>query len=262
MNIRLFSDLHLEFGPFDPGEGEVLILAGDICVADDIEFQTSAGKSFLEFFDKCARRYDKVFYTFGNHEYYYSDFNKVDGILRAAINPKITILNNQFENYGGINFIGTTLWTDFMGGNGVEMEMAARYMSDYHIIQNGNRKLSPEDILNAHTESVNYITNTVPSLSGPVIIFSHHSPSFKSLEDSNYGIDCASGYASNLENVMKINSKIVTWCHGHIHETKNYTVGNCNVRSNPRGYHPNSLNQEFSETFNLTVGAIPAIIKR
>lgn len=262
MNITLLSDVHLEFGPFDPGEGDVLVLAGDICVADDIEYMTINGKRFLEFFDKCARRYNKVFYTFGNHEYYYGDFNRVDGILRSAVNPKISILNNQTENYQGINFVGTTLWTDFLNGNAVEMELAQRYMSDYHIIQNGNRKLSAEDILNAHTESVNYLRNTIPTLLGPVFVFSHHAPSFKSLEDTRYGADCASGYASNLEELIKNNSKIVTWCHGHIHETKNYFVGNCNVRSNPRGYYPDRLNPEFSDNFNLTVGAMPAIIER
>ena len=40
MNITLYSDLHLEFEDpkrdkvFEPGEGEVCILAGDICMAE------------------------------------------------------------------------------------------------------------------------------------------------------------------------------------------------------------------------------------
>ena len=36
MEIKLFSDIHLEFGGMEPGEGDVLILAGDIVCVDDI----------------------------------------------------------------------------------------------------------------------------------------------------------------------------------------------------------------------------------
>ena len=34
MKIKLLSDVHLEFGDFDPGTGDVLILAGDVCTAE------------------------------------------------------------------------------------------------------------------------------------------------------------------------------------------------------------------------------------
>ena len=41
MNIKVLSDLHLEFQKpdfdLDPGSGDVLVLAGDICTAIDFE---------------------------------------------------------------------------------------------------------------------------------------------------------------------------------------------------------------------------------
>ena len=36
MKVRLLSDVHLEFGDMDPGSGDVLVLAGDICTAGDL----------------------------------------------------------------------------------------------------------------------------------------------------------------------------------------------------------------------------------
>ena len=59
MNVRVLSDLHLEFDyeDYDPGEGDVLILAGDICCAVDIELMNDAG--IIEN-DEKARLYDLV----------------------------------------------------------------------------------------------------------------------------------------------------------------------------------------------------------
>lgn len=60
MRIRLYSDLHLEFGPFDPPSSEdvdVVILAGDIDVK-------GRGIPFAKRFP-CP-----VVYVPGNHEYY------------------------------------------------------------------------------------------------------------------------------------------------------------------------------------------------
>ena len=84
MKINLLSDLHLEFGKedFDIGNGDVLILAGDICVIDDIVAEWILEKDdeerednvFLSFFRKCIRNYNKVFYIMGNHEHYGWDY--------------------------------------------------------------------------------------------------------------------------------------------------------------------------------------------
>ena len=74
MNIKVCSDLHLEFetagchGNFHPGEGEVLVLAGDICCARDYVDDNAMADRYDEFFNKCVDGYNKVFYTMGNHQ--------------------------------------------------------------------------------------------------------------------------------------------------------------------------------------------------
>ncbi len=71
MKIRVISDAHLEFYSEheqlpDPGTGDILVLAGDICVASHYNKQTH------EFFQKCVEGYNRVFYLLGNHEFYCS----------------------------------------------------------------------------------------------------------------------------------------------------------------------------------------------
>ena len=89
------SDIHLEFGDLDPGTGDVLILAGDICTAVDLGFGTDLDLRYRTFFDKCVDGYKKVFYTLGNHEFYNGLWEHTEQKLRDYLEPEITILNNQ-----------------------------------------------------------------------------------------------------------------------------------------------------------------------
>ena len=55
MKIKLLSDLHLEFGNFDAGEGDVLILAGDIVNVKEMTEGTPQGKYYIPFLEKCLQ---------------------------------------------------------------------------------------------------------------------------------------------------------------------------------------------------------------
>ena len=68
MNIKLLSDLHLEFGSYDVGEGDVLILAGDIVNVEEMKKDSPQGKYYVKFLEKCATVIE-VFMVLGNHEH-------------------------------------------------------------------------------------------------------------------------------------------------------------------------------------------------
>ena len=120
MKIKLLSDLHLEFGSFDAGEGDVLILAGDIVNVKEMQKDSPQGKYSMKFLEKCANSYKKVFMVLGNHEHYFGDIEKTAKdwkrywCWRTAI---LHCLDNSVETYEGVNFIGGTLWTDYDGEN-------------------------------------------------------------------------------------------------------------------------------------------------
>ena len=93
LNVRVFSDLHLEFDnedeDFDPGTGDVLVLAGDVCVARDYNDRIH------KFFQKCVDGYNQVFYVMGNHEAYNGVFEDTLYLLQDKLPEGITMLNNK-----------------------------------------------------------------------------------------------------------------------------------------------------------------------
>ena len=172
----------------------------------------------------------------GNHEYYHGDWNKVEYQLLTQLPAGITLLNNQTEFYGGWHFVGAPLWASFDGANEAVMHRCQQAMSDYHVITNGKPSLKPSDTLGEHMDTVEWLQRCVPTLKGPVFMFTHHAPSKQSTQD-NYRCEHFDGaYATDLEEFIRNNPNIKVWCHGHIHEARNYRVGDCNIISNPRGY--------------------------
>ena len=251
MKVNLLSDVHLEFQrgvDFHPGEGDVLILSGDICVASDLGTGDENDKVAQKFFENCAKNYNKVFYTAGNHEHYYGDIDKVDGILSQI--PGITYLNNSSEFYNGHHFVGTTLWANFKNGDSPTMMDASQMMTDYHVITRGGWPLTPMDTLRRHDESVAWLNQCLPTLNGPIIVFTHHAPSM--ISNQGYRDSSVVGsYCTDLHQLIESYPSIHTWCHGHVHKSSNYHIGNCNVIANPRGYNNVAINENFNPTKQL-----------
>lgn len=254
------SDLHLEFGGMKCGSGDVLILAGDVCLIEEMASETPQGKYYNKFFKDCAKNYNKVFYVLGNHEYYFGDYQDVLKKARKVLPASITLLNNETEFYEGVHFIGTTLWTNFNNESETDMEYALLNMSDYQVINNGEYgKLSPVDLVEAHEESVNYLTKTLPTLTqGPVCVITHHAPSTKSLKGDYVDTDVKACYATDLEQLIKDHPHVELWCHGHIHASNDYTVEQCRIVSNPRGYNGRDENVDFDPNHEITLNGLSA----
>ena len=254
MNIRLLSDIHLEFGEFHPGEGDVLVLAGDICCARDYVEENAMADRYDAFFEQCVMGYNKIFYTMGNHEHYRYDFDKTEETLRRCIPAGITLLNNQSEYYNDIHFVGLPLWTNFNRGNKMDMKYASSLMNDYNLISKGARRLRPEDTYQEHNDSIEWLEKCLGSCVGNVMVFSHHAPSFKSVSNQYRGEQSNPAYASDLESFIKKHPQIKMWAHGHIHESSRYMIGEeCMVVSNPRGYHDYEENIGFDNEMNMVL---------
>ena len=92
MKIALASDVHLEFGPItlDNTEGaDVLVLAGDICVANDFVsargYNRDQAQEYRKFFDHVCQEFPQVVYIMGNHEHYHGDVAHSYRILREHL---------------------------------------------------------------------------------------------------------------------------------------------------------------------------------
>ncbi|AEC53166.1 Metallophosphoesterase [Synechococcus phage S-CRM01] len=257
MFVTLFSDLHLEFDKedkrFHPGEGDVLILAGDICTAADINKLNPHGRIYRAFFDECVKNYNKVFYVMGNHEHYGYNFTYTAEKLRQNLPESVTLLDKQSVKYNGWNFMGASLWTNFAGGNPLAMQLAQTSMNDYKTIRYGSqyRKLLPTDILREFSQTLYWMEGALLEAEGPVFMITHHQPSYQSLDTSYRGSPLNPCYASELSNLIIAHPQIKFWAAGHTHVSLDYPIEQCRVLANTRGYEGYDLNPDFNRAFKV-----------
>jgi Icc-related predicted phosphoesterase len=147
MKIALASDIHLEFGPItlDNTEGaDVLILAGDICVADDFvssrSYKQEQTQEYRKFFDQVTREFPQVIYIMGNHEHYHGDAAKSYSILKEHLDyGNLHILEKETWTHMGHTFIGGTLWTDMNRNDPITLMHTKGAMNDFRGVVNSNR---------------------------------------------------------------------------------------------------------------------------
>lgn len=260
MRIGIVSDLHIEFGDIDlvnHDNIDVLILGGDICVAEDMyrhpahrephvdigsnHRQMGAQRS-RQFFRNCSQRFPHVIYLMGNHEHYHGQWERTEKILREELAdlPNITLLEQGNIIIDGVMFIGATLWTDLNKGDPITEWQVKQGMNDYRVIlvaKEEYRKLRPADTRYVHQTSIQYIRRAISSAPGPVVVCTHHAPSPMSIHPRyNAEYHMNGGYVSDLSQFILNNPQIVLWTHGHTHDPYDYKVGDTRVVCNPRGY--------------------------
>jgi len=255
MKIDYCSDLHLEFGGQTLPGGEVLILAGDMCEARSLvrDFHStkllphvpgSHEHRYYDFFYHQCAKYDRVFMVMGNHEHYHGRFDKTADELRGILPSNVTLLENDSVQWGGVTFVGSTLWTNCNNGDSLTTWTLRSSMNDYRVITNrqGDHygKLRPETTFATHIHSVQYFRDTLGVDNGkPVVMITHHAPSFQSISEEyrNPGDHHLNGgYASDLSEFILDHTQIKLWFHGHVHSAHDYLIGDTRIMCNPRGY--------------------------
>jgi len=294
--LRVLSDLHQEFvrtsqyglhplTKFDPetemdGDFDYLAIVGDL----DVPLTRS-----LEWI---ADRFsgETVLYVPGNHDFYsnpgkhetgFTMLEQIDAGLELADKLGIHLLHDrvlEFPDYG-IRFIGATLWTDMttvgLGTKHSKMAQAEgkNGMNDFKNIKResttkpGKRKrIRPQQIADAHAVSRSFIeTALAEPFDGETVVLTHHAPHPESLWDDPSLVDLAWCYASNLTSILESQTAPDLWCHGHIHDSRDYHIANSRTRvvSNARGYafveDPAKRMAPFDPNFTVEVGYRPGM---
>lgn len=267
--IQVVSDLHLEFSPhWRPAivGADVLILSGDICVADYFTRNAPSpyyalAQRFREFFQYCSENWKKVYYVLGNHEHYHGVFENTYNILYEVIKPfgNIALLENEAYVCDDYVIFGGTLWTDCNGGNPITQLHIKHGMNDYRLIKTEFNSPYPmplrvENTIDEHRKTLAALHVLMCSLENtdekPVIVCTHHAPSYESVSPyfrERGGPEMNFGYFSDLEEMILSYPKIKLWTHGHMHSNSDYMIGGTRVYCNPRGY--NDENPNFREEF-------------
>lgn len=277
MKIALCSDLHLEFGPIslqNTENAEVLILSGDIIVADDLRelgdatglMMSGRNKSemYHKFFQECSERFPNVIYIMGNHEYYHGDFATGLDIIRERLSylENVFVMERQTMVIEDVTFIAGTLWTDMNKEDPNTLFGIKGYMNDYRIIKDsrtnteteiwmfnennepytGKQKLpskwSPEASVVEHKLMLDTIKATVESnASNKYVVIGHHAPSKQSTKPKYQKDVMVNGaYSSDLSEFILDHPQIKVWTHGHTHDVFDYMIGSTRILCNPRGY--------------------------
>ena len=230
MKLAIGSDLHLEFGALElhnTDHADVLILAGDICVARDIELMSAnlyshrqRAERYLAFFEQVSKEFPHVVYVMGNHEHYSGDFKYTYGILKKATEhlTNFHLLEKEVFELDGVTVIGATVWTNMNENDPITLANMPRMMNDFIGVDNSNRmisrqvplyddgkynvdrkitgyktkespaRFSPEDAVNDHNRALDYISHVVSGKDDqPFVVISHHCPSHKSVHKKYAG---------------------------------------------------------------------------
>jgi predicted phosphodiesterase len=256
MKITYCSDLHLNLGDFsllESPEADVLILAGDIFIANELLYLDDKNNNitawimdrldrYVNFINQCCSLYKNVILILGNHEHYDGTFNNTAQIITDTFNhlKNLHFLDNSSIMIQDVLFIGGTLWTDMNQQNLETIEIMTEKINDYHNIFFDNgvflRNFEVEDGIQEHNKTLNFIQESVKT-HNKVIVVTHHAPSKRS-EHPRYKKKNLLNFAyhSDLDDFIETNSQIKYWFHGHTHKKQDYKIGNTRILCNPRGY--------------------------
>jgi len=239
MRIQILSDLHTEFQHYRvemATDADVLVVAGDFGVADSLE-----GLRIL------ARSIDRpVVFVTGNHDYYHGIVSEVDRNLEQieCDVPNFHFLNDSCISIGDIEFIGSTLWSDFDLAIAPQ-EFACNVkeaINDFYCIRRSeNLEFSPDDCRQLNNNARSFLQKSLgASFNGKKVVVTHFLPSPKSIHPVYSGSPLNPYFCCNCENMM--GSRVALWIHGHTHMSIDYHHEGTHVIANPRGYYGENKN--------------------
>lgn len=240
MKIEFITDIHLENidSPFPKiGEGDLLVLAGNILIAKHFKSNEELKEKYITFFEKCLNNYNNILYVMGNCEHYGYHFQKTYETLKKNLPSSIKLLENEKVIINEYVFIGMTLWTDFEGDKNKKY-CVETLSNDYEVIRTDTnyRKLKTLDVINAHNNSKKYLNKELKNhRKDKVFIVTHHAPSFESLSIKDKSKLIHTSFYSDMSKIINRYPQINYWIHGHVDTENDYIINKCRILSNTHG---------------------------
>lgn len=243
MKIRLWSDIHCEFGAPDynktPEDHEVvLVIAGDFTV----------GVQHEVLLRELCDHFKAVVFVCGNHEYYQNEIYAVDLMYRMLADEitNLHFLQGDYAIIDDVRFIGGTFWTD-MGNNCHKVKQLVRHrMNDYSCIKiddmyDSIRYIKPDDIFEINKrQRAKLIEFLETPFDGKTVIVTHHAPLDICLNPmyTMYAEDRMVNFAYYNHGIDEWFDKydFTHWLHGHIHYRNVIDYKGKTIINNCRGY--------------------------
>jgi len=263
VKIQIISDLHMEHRtpPVLHNAGsDVLILSGDICVAQHLYRHPRSNlpnnaenghkaAHYRDFFAQVNDHWAQVIYVAGNHEHYSGRWDRTADVLREEIAhyPHIHFCDQDKIVIDDTVFLGVSLWTDFNRGDPLDMLSMPDLMNDYSAItekqtRNGTdvyHNLRPQTTLEKHRSDLEWLRVQLSLDKRKTVVVGHHCPSHASIHYSYQQPRYRTmngAFVSNLDEFILDHPHIALWTHGHVHHTFDYRIGDTRIVCNPLGY--------------------------
>ncbi|KAB8211200.1 calcineurin-like phosphoesterase [Aspergillus parasiticus] len=212
--FQILSDLHLEINQQYPSFeipvcAKYLILAGDIGRLTDYDH-------YLHFIQQQTSRFELVFLTLGNHEFYNVTFS--EGLEKAR----------QLERESSLQ------------GRRISLESRAIVQAKIKDFQK-IKDWTIDDHNKCHEADLDWLMNEIrgakkepETKSRSVLVVTHHAPLRRGTSSPRHA-ENAWGEAFGSEVLSGLDG-VGTWVFGHTHYTTDFREGGTRVVSNQRGY--------------------------
>ncbi|WP_065892804.1 metallophosphoesterase [Pseudomonas sp. 44 R 15] len=227
MKVLLYSDLHVEFAPFQPPEVEVdlVVLAGDIGIQ-------KRGVLWANEAFQCP-----VIYCAGNHEAYKGHLDRTLEKMKAAAAGHVHVMENESWIFNGVRFLVGTGWTDFSSTGDVvaASTTCAREMNDFRMIRadSNYRRLRPADLIAKNNATKAYLSRELAEpFEGKTFVITHHCP-IPEVGGDEHGGHLSAAYYNRWHSLVE---QADFWAFGHTHHSTDTVLGGCRLVSNQRGY--------------------------
>ena len=242
--IQIYSDIHIELWnklPEIPVKAKYLFLAGDIC--------TFSHPIFYKFFDFCSSKWEKVFYTPGNHEFYvkHKNYNELSFEYKYNLSQRyknVFYLDNECVPLNDeINVYGTTFWTNppFLNTRDAKM-----YINDYNWISYFNKKqnkvvnLDISYVKELSDQSYDKLKSYLNETNKKTIVMTHFPPLRSKTSHPKYLIERNTikfyfSWSDNTLDNFNLNN-VSAFISGHTHWSYDFNDKNTRFISNQLGY--------------------------
>ena len=193
-----------------------------------------------------SKNFKKTFVISGNHEYYNKtkSIEETNDFLKKYFQKfnNISFLNNTYENYEGVCFVGTTLWSKITNPKYEINDVY--YIPNFDYIQYNRLNMLSVDFLEDALKNNEHC-----------VIITHHIPS-NDLIDVKYKtyemIPYNQWFYCNMDDFIKLNgNKIKCWIYGHTHISSNVIINKIPFLCNPIGYPGENTYLDFEKTITI-----------
>jgi hypothetical protein len=151
---------------------------------------------------------------------------RIRQIIKTAKLDNVTFLDNEYEDYEGYRFVGSTLWSK------CEIPIVEHCVNDFRAIKEMNVNLYNE----LHEVSREFLKSSIVTESVlPVIVITHHLPSYKLIaEEYKNHTHLNKYFASHSDDLFA--PTIRGWIYGHTHTASGREGKGIKFVCNPIGY--------------------------